>query len=67
MKALQRGDEAIAWRSIAVQRGAGGEPSLQLTGPAAALAARRGVHELAVSITHEGSMAAAVVVAGEER
>jgi phosphopantetheinyl transferase (holo-ACP synthase) len=40
-----------------------GRPSLELTGPAAALARRRGVSELSVSLTHEGPFAAAVVVA----
>ncbi len=63
MKALDRGNEAISWRSIGVRRAASGRPMLELTGAAAALARRHGVGELSVSLTHEGSLAAAVVVA----
>lgn len=36
---------------------------MALTGHAAALADQAGIDELAVSLTHEGDMAAAVVVA----
>jgi holo-[acyl-carrier protein] synthase len=63
MKALGRADEGISWRSIAVERGATGSPSLKLTGAAADLARRRGVRELSVSITHQSSLVAAVVLA----
>jgi holo-[acyl-carrier protein] synthase len=63
MKALDRGDEPLPWRSIAVKRDASGSPSLVLEGPAAALARDRGIRSLAVSITHERAQAAAVVLA----
>jgi len=63
MKALGRDDEPIPWTSIGVSSDEAGRPSIELTGLAAALARRRGVEELAVSLTHEGQFAAAVVVA----
>jgi len=63
MKALGRGEEALPWRDIAVHRDAAGRPSLELTGPAQRLAQARSVQGLSVSLTHEGELAAAVVVA----
>jgi holo-[acyl-carrier protein] synthase len=63
LKALRREDESIPWTSIGVCSDRAGRPSLELSGPAAALARRRGVAELSVSLTHEGPFAAAVVVA----
>jgi holo-[acyl-carrier protein] synthase len=51
------------WRSIEVRREAGGWCSISLSGHAAALAEQAGIADLAVSLTHEGGMAAAVVVA----
>lgn len=67
VKALGWEDAPLDWRSIEVRRGASGACSLVLTGEAAALAARRGIDELAVSLTHEGGVAAAVVVGLTER
>ncbi len=55
LKALRQADEAIPWRAIEVD-GA----SLRLEGQAAELAGNR---ELALSVCHEGPVAAAVVVA----
>jgi holo-[acyl-carrier protein] synthase len=63
MKALGRDDEPIAWTSIAVDSDHAGRPSVQLTGAAAELARQRGITDLAVSLTHEGPLAAAVVLA----
>jgi holo-[acyl-carrier protein] synthase len=51
------------WRSLEVRRQPGGWCSMALHGHAAALAEQAGISELAVSLTHEGDMAAAVVVA----
>ncbi len=62
-KALGPGDEAIPWRSIEVVRDTAGRVELALTGRAAELAREAGVTELALSLTHEGPMAAAIVVA----
>jgi holo-[acyl-carrier protein] synthase len=63
LKVLRAGDEAVPWRSIGVRADRFGRPSLELTGAAGALAARRGVEALDVSLTHDGPFAAAVVVA----
>lgn len=51
------------WRSMEVRRHSGGWCTMALTGHAAALADQAGVADLAVSLTHEGDVAAAVVVA----
>jgi holo-[acyl-carrier protein] synthase len=51
------------WRSIEVRRHPGGWCSMALSGHAATLAHEGGITELAVSLTHEGDFAAAVVVA----
>ena len=58
-----RGDEPIPWTAIGVRREPSGRPTLELTGPAAELATRRGVTGLELSITHAGGHAAAVVLA----
>jgi holo-[acyl-carrier protein] synthase len=64
MKALRLPrDEGLDLRSIELVREPGGWTSLRLSGGAAALAERQGISELAVSITHDGPVAAAVVVA----
>ncbi|MGH2868980.1 MAG: holo-ACP synthase [Solirubrobacteraceae bacterium] len=63
MKALGREDEAVPWRSIEVRRCPSGRPEVVLTGEAAALADRLQIDEVTMSMTHDGSMAAAVVVA----
>jgi holo-[acyl-carrier protein] synthase len=51
------------WRSVEVRRHDGGWCTMALSGHAAALADQAGIAELAVSLTHEGDVAAAVVVA----
>lgn len=51
------------WRSIEVRRDPAGWCSLSLSGEAARMADEQGISDLAVSLTHEGGMAAAVVVA----
>jgi holo-[acyl-carrier protein] synthase len=51
------------WRSIEVQRHADGWCTMALSGYAATLAERAGITDLAVSLTHEADVAAAVVVA----
>lgn len=56
-------DQALAWRSIEVVRGAAGWVELQLSGSAAVYAEESGVAAFALSFTHEGAYAAAVVVA----
>ena len=51
------------WRSVEVRRHSEGWCTMALTGHAAALADQAGIADLAVSLTHEGDVAAAVVVA----
>jgi holo-[acyl-carrier protein] synthase len=51
------------WRSMEVLRHPGGWCSMALSGHAAALADEAGITELAVSFSHEGNIAAAVVFA----
>ena len=63
LKALRRADEAVAWRSIELRRSANGSPMLKLSGAAADLAKQKGVSDLSVSLSHEGSLATAVVLA----
>ncbi len=53
----------IDWRSIEVRRAPGGWSELHLHGDADALARRAGLGELALSLSHDGDLATAVVVA----
>jgi holo-[acyl-carrier protein] synthase len=62
MKALDRGDEALPWTSIAVERDPSGRPTVALTGAAAALASARGLGSFEVSLTHDGDYSAAIVI-----
>lgn len=63
IKLLRPAGHQPDWRSVEVRRHAGGWCTMALTGHAAALADEAGVADLAVSLTHEGDLAAAVVVA----
>jgi holo-[acyl-carrier protein] synthase len=54
---------SLPWTDIEVVRQAGGHVELLLTGLAAASAAAQGLQGFAVSLTHEGSFACAVVIA----
>jgi holo-[acyl-carrier protein] synthase len=65
LKVLRPGEVGLPWNEIEVQRTAEGWVRVQLLGAAAALAASAGIGELALSITHERGLAAAVVVAGK--
>ncbi len=51
-----------AWRSIELHQMPGGWCEIHLSGPAAELAADAGIDGLSVSLSHEASLAAAVVV-----
>ena len=63
IKVLRPVDGAPGWRTIEVRQHRSGWCDLHLTDEAAELAAEADITELAVSLTHEGAMAAAVVVA----
>ncbi len=62
VKVLRPREARPDWRSIEVHRMAGGWCEIRLSGRAAELAAAAGIDELAVSLTHEAPVAAAVVV-----
>jgi holo-[acyl-carrier protein] synthase len=55
-------DRAVPWRAIEVRRAPAGYTELTLSGAAESEARAQGVEELAVSLTHEGEYASAVVV-----
>jgi holo-[acyl-carrier protein] synthase len=63
MKALAPGDDPLPWKEIAVGRDRHGRPQIHLTGAADRLARERNVNDLAVSLSHEGDLAVAVVLA----
>jgi holo-[acyl-carrier protein] synthase len=62
-KALGDAAMQLGWRSVEVVRGRHGQPSLRLSAPAARIARSLGIRRFAVSLTHEPTYAAAVVVA----
>ncbi len=63
IKVLRPEDAMPAWKSIEVRRHSSGWCELHLTGEAAKLAAAADITDLAVSLTHDGDLAAAVVLA----
>jgi holo-[acyl-carrier protein] synthase len=63
VKVLRPRDARPEWRSIEVRRDPGGWCELVLTGSAAELAREASINSLSVSLSHEGDMANAVVVA----
>jgi holo-[acyl-carrier protein] synthase len=66
IKVLEPDGGQLDWRSIEVVQTPAGACRLVLRGEAARLASARGLRQLAVSLTHEAGMAAAVVV-GDRR
>lgn len=62
-KVLGANDEMPPWRCIEVVRTGSGAITLSLSGRAAQLARDAGLSHLSVALTHEGPMAAAVVIA----
>ena len=62
MKVLRPVGVQLAWRSIELHQMTGGWCEIRLSGAAAAMAAEAGIEELAVSLTHEATVAGAVVV-----
>ena len=63
MKSLGVGAGSVPWKSIEVVKASSGAPSIVLHGAAADLAARRGVNDFQISLTHTAMTAAAFVVA----
>ena len=62
IKVLGMVDRGVAWRDIEVRRTATGACEMALRGEAGEAAASLGVGELAVSLSHEGDYATAIVV-----
>ena len=60
-KALD-GAPGVGWHEVQVQRAPSGRPSLDLSGKALAAAQRAGAAKWHVTITHDGGIAAAVVI-----
>jgi holo-[acyl-carrier protein] synthase len=62
-KVLGLGVRGVGWREIEVLPNFAGQPQVLLHGRAAARAARLGIGEVTVSISHERKMAVAVAMA----
>lgn len=60
-KALD-GAPGVGWHEVEVRRTGSGRPRLELVGTALALATKAGVKRWHVTITHDGGIAAAVVI-----
>jgi holo-[acyl-carrier protein] synthase len=63
IKVLRPAEASPPWRTIEVRQDASGWCELNLTGEAARLAAAAEITDLAVSLTHDGGVAGAVVMA----
>lgn len=63
LKALCMADQGVPWKDMEVFRHPDGRCELRLHGKAAEHAQRRGVMQLALSLSHDGHFAAAIVVA----
>jgi holo-[acyl-carrier protein] synthase len=63
LKVLRPAGGGVSWHAIEVIRDEAGWADLKVTGAAAELARQAGIVAFAVSLTHEGAYASAVVVA----
>jgi holo-[acyl-carrier protein] synthase len=63
LKALGLANEGVSWLELEVVRAPSGACDLVLHGSAAALSHQKGLHQLALSLSHDGDFAAAIVVA----
>jgi len=63
LKILDTRGTVPSWKAIEVRRTEGGQPEIVLSGEAAELARRQGVGPMALSLSHGGAIATAVVVA----
>lgn len=63
LKALALADRGVAWQDMEVVRQPDGQCALQLHGKAAELAKIGGIVKTALSLTHDGDYAAAIVAA----
>jgi holo-[acyl-carrier protein] synthase len=67
VKALGLAERGVGWRQIEVTRQPSGSCALRLHGAARDAAVEAGVAELAVSLSHEGDYATAIVLAMRNR
>jgi holo-[acyl-carrier protein] synthase len=63
LKALRLADTGVGWKDMEVFRHPDGRCELQLHGKASELASRNGVSQTALSLSHDGAYASAIVVA----
>jgi len=63
LKALQLTDRGIDWRELEVSRSPTGECEMRLHGAAKRAAAEVGIRPIALSLTHEGDYAGAILIA----
>ena len=61
------GSDGVYWSEIAVVQDAEGKPSFALSGSTAATVVNRGITGLHVSMSHDGGMATAYVIAESTR
>ena len=66
MKSMGVGAGSVPWKSIEVKRAPSGAPSVVVHGAAAELAAKRGVDEFHISLTHTAMTAAAFVISSSK-
>lgn len=66
LKILDTQEAVPPWRTIEVRGTAGGRPTIMLHGVAADIAQHQGIHDISVSLSHGGGIAAAAVVAAVE-
>lgn len=63
LKALGTGLSGCRWTEIELVSSASGQPRVLLAGAAAGIAARAGIGEVLISLSHDGSQAVAFAVA----
>ena len=63
LKVLRPGEVGVSLREIELRRSPEGWVDLELSGPAAEIAADTGLRDFSVSVTHERGFASAVVIA----
>ncbi|WP_213954194.1 MULTISPECIES: holo-ACP synthase [unclassified Variovorax] len=63
IKALDLAELGVDWRNIEVRSSATGRPGMRLAGNVAARARELGAHDIMVSLSQEGSIAMAAVIA----
>ena len=62
IKALDLTERGVGWLQIEVRRGPSGACAVVLHGEAGEIARAKGIDELAVSLSHEGDLATAIVI-----